>query len=151
MFFVWQLNYLKSINTGYTLKAIIAEQKFTKVTKLTENFSTIRISHPVVCLGCNRHDIWTSSLRTTSIATNQPVDLIIRKRSNNIFHFNRLSENSKIIFQQSSLFQFAKSSLAVDLQLSEVVMLTCRVTSLTTCNDMYVQFQLFIKEYLINL
>jgi len=35
-------------------------------------------------------------------------------------HFHCLDGNSTIIFKQSSLFQFAKSLLAVSLQLSEV-------------------------------
>jgi len=52
-----------------------------------------------------------------------PVDSVIRKRSNSIGlpHFHCLAGNSIIIFQQFSLFQFAKSLLTVDLQLSEVL------------------------------
>jgi len=56
----------------------------------------------------------------------KPVDSIIRKRSNSIYHFHCLAGNSTIIFQQSSFFQFAKS---ISSRSSTVrgILFTCRV------------------------
>jgi len=51
----------------------------------------------------------------------KPVDSVIRKRSNSICHFHCLDGNSTVIFfNNPAFFSFAKSLLAVDLQLSDV-------------------------------
>ena len=56
-------------------------------------FMLLRMSDPIVCLGCNRFDIRTSALWKTAIATSLPfsagsaVESIIRMRSNTIMSF----------------------------------------------------------------
>jgi len=91
------------MNTDDIFKAVMTEYTFAKSVRYKINGKHF---HPKNCA-------------LSLILLAKPVDSIIRKRSNSTCHFCCLAGNCTLIF--TVLFcQFAKSLLAVDLQLSEV-------------------------------